>query len=248
MEREVRVRVFADLEELSLAAAEEFMGLAQAAVAANGRFLVALSGGGTPRRLFSLLSQTPFADNIPWAKTHVLWGDERLVAPDKEGSNYKQATDHFLKDVPIPATQIHRLKGELDAAAAVRDYGQQLQALAEPGRAWPRLDLAIMGLGSDGHTASLFPGPISPEETSQPVMAVTAEYEGRPAQRLSLTPLVFNDARHVMFLVSGTEKAKALTAALNQADTPEQWPAQRIQPRSGQVLWFVDEAAANRYR
>ena len=244
MEREVRVRVFADFEELSLAAAEEFMVLAQAAVVAHGRFLVALSGGSTPRRLFSLLGQAPFADNIPWAQTHVLWGDERLVPPDREGSNYKQATDHLLKDVPIPAAQIHRVKGELDAAAAVSDYSRQLQELAEPGRAWPRLDLAIMGMGSDGHTASLFPGPISPEETRQPVMAVTAEYDGRPAQRLSLTPLVFNDARHVMFLVSGSEKAEALTAVLNQAGTPEQWPAQRIQPHSGQVLWLVDEAAA----
>ena len=247
MEREAQVRVFADLEELSRAAAEEFMVLAQAAVAANGRFLVALSGGGTPRRLFSLLGQAPFAGNIPWAQMHALWGDERLVPPDEEGSNYKQATDHLLKNVPIPAPQIHRVKGELEAAAAVADYKRQLQSLAEPGRAWPRLDLAIMGLGSDGHTASLFPGPISPEELSQPVMAVTAEYDGRPAQRISLTPLVFNDARHVLFLVSGAEKAEAFTAVLNQAGSPEQWPAQRIQPHSGRVLWFVDEAAAGRY-
>jgi 6-phosphogluconolactonase len=130
----------------------------------------------------------------------------------------------------------------------VNDYSQQLQALAESGRAWPRLDLAIMGLGSDGHTASLFPGPISPEETSQPVIAVTAEYDGRPAQRLSLTPLVFNEARHVLFLVSGAEKAGALTAVLNQTGTPEQWPARRIQPHSGRMLWFVDEAAGGRER
>jgi 6-phosphogluconolactonase len=233
------VRYFADLEEMSRAAAEQFRALAQAVVAANGRFLVALSGGSTPRRLFSLLSQPPFADSIPWAQTHVLWGDERLVSPDDAGSNYKQAYDLLLQHVPIPAAQIHRAKGELDPAAAVRDYGRQLQALAEPGRAWPRLDLAIMGMGSDGHTASLFPGPIPPEETTQPVMAVTADYDGRPAQRLSLTPLVFNDAHHILFLVSGAEKAEALTAVLNHTDTPEQWPAQRIQPHDGQIMWFV---------
>jgi 6-phosphogluconolactonase len=245
---EAQVRFFADIEEMSLAAAKQFMLWAQAAVAANGRFLVALSGGSTPRRLFSLLSQPPFADSIPWAQTHVLWGDERLVSPDDAGSNYKQAYDLLLQHVPIPAAQSHRAQGELDPAAAVRDYGRQLQALAEPGRAWPRLDLAIMGMGSDGHTASLFPGPIPPEETTQPVMAVTADYDGRPAQRLSLTPLVFNDAHHILFLVSGAEKAEALTAVLNHTDTPEQWPAQRIQPHEGQIMWFVAEITLSQTR
>lgn len=241
MEEAVQVRSFANFEEMSLAAARQFMALAQTAVAQNGRFLVALSGGSTPRRLFSLLSQPPFADNIPWAQTHVLWGDERLVPPNEEGSNYKQAYDLLLKHLLIPSSQIHQMKGELAPAAAVADYCQQLQELAEPGRAWPRLDLAIMGMGSDGHTASLFPGPITPEETSQPVMAVTADYDNRPAQRLSLTPLVFNDAHHILFLVSGANKAEALTAVFHQADTPEQWPAQRIQPHDGQVMWFVAE-------
>lgn len=242
------VRLFASIETMSLAAAEQFKLLAQKAVAEHGRFLVALSGGSTPRRLFSLLSQPPFAANIPWAHTHILWGDERLVPPDEEGSNYKQAYNLFLKDVPIPAAHIHRVKGELAPDTALADYGQQLQELAEPGRGWPHLDLAIMGMGSDGHTASLFPGPIPYEETSQPVIAVTAEYGNRPAQRLSLTPLVFNDARHILFLVSGANKAEALTAVLHHTGTPEQWPAQRIQPHEGQLVWLVDKAAAEHNR
>jgi 6-phosphogluconolactonase len=242
------VRVFATYEEMSLAAAEHFRRLAQEAVAARGRFLVALSGGSTPRRLFSLLGQPPFVGAIPWAETHLFWGDERLLPPDEEGSNYKQACDLFLQDVPVPTPQIHRVKGELEAAAAVADYRQQLEELAETGRAWPRLDLALMGMGRDGHTASLFPGPISPEEMSQPVIAVTAEYDDRPARRLSLTPLLFNEARHVLFLVVGADKAAALAAVLHQAGTPEQWPAQRIQPYDGQVLWLVDEQAAGRNR
>ena len=238
------LHVFADLNQLSQAAAQQFVDSAQAAVQANGRFLVALSGGSTPNRLFSLLSHTPYADTIPWAHTHIFWGDERLVPPQDSGSSYKQAHDLLLKDVPVPPHHIHRVKGESDSETAVADYTQQLQELAEPGQSWPRFDLAIMGLGNDGHTASLFPGAISPEETVQPVIAVTAHYDGRPAQRISLTPLVFNEAHTVLFLVSGANKAEALTAVLHHADTPEKWPAQRIQPHSGQLLWFVDKAAA----
>jgi 6-phosphogluconolactonase len=239
MTKHHQVRRFADAEAMSVAAAEKFSELAQAAVAANGRFLAALSGGNTPRRLFSLLGQTPYADHIPWDKTYLFWGDERLVPPEDTGSNFRQAYDLLLQAVPIPPHHIHRVKGEQEPAAAVSDYRQQLQALAEPGRAWPRFDLVLLGLGSDGHTASLFPGPIPPAENVQPVIAVSADYDGRPAQRLSLTPLVFNDARHLLFLVAGTSKTDALTAVLNQEGTPEQWPAQRIQPHHGQVLWFV---------
>ena len=238
------LHVFADLNELSQAAADQFLASAQVAVQTNGRFLVALSGGSTPNSLFSLLSRTPYADQIPWPKTHIFWGDERLVPPDDPGSNYKQANDLLFKDVPLPPQNIHRVKGELDAETAVSDYTQQLQDLAEPGHAWPHLDLAIMGMGNDGHTASLFPGSISPLETVQPVIAVTANYDGRPAQRVSLTPIVFNDAEVVLFLVAGESKAEALTAVLHHHDTPEQWPAQRIQPHSGNLLWYVDKAAA----
>jgi 6-phosphogluconolactonase len=235
-----QIRRFTTAQEMSVAAAEKFTELAQTAVAENGRFLVALSGGGTPRRLFSLLSQTPYADHIPWDKTYVFWGDERLVAADDPESNFRQAYDLLLQHVPIPPHHIHRVKSEQSPAAAAVDYTQQLQEMAN-GRPWPRFDLALMGLGSDGHTASLFPGAIPPEETVQPNMPVTADYDGRPAQRLTLTPLVFNDARHLLFLVAGANKTEALTAVLDRADTPEKWPAQRIQPHDGDVLWYVAE-------
>ncbi|MCB8944970.1 MAG: 6-phosphogluconolactonase [Ardenticatenaceae bacterium] len=248
MQPKSHVTTFATLEELSQAAARQFVASAQTAIQANGRFLVALSGGSTPRHLYSLLSRTPYAHDIPWANTHILWGDERLVPPDDVGSSYKQAHDLLLQDVPIPPQQIHRVKGELGAATAVADYIQQLQELAEPGRSWPHLDLALMGLGRDGHTASLFPGPLNTEETVQPVITTTAHYEDRPAQRLSLTPLVFNDAQVVLFLVAGANKAQALTAVLHHHDTPEQWPAQRIQPHSGHLLWYIDQAAAGNHQ
>jgi 6-phosphogluconolactonase len=145
--------------------------------------------------------------------------------------------------VPIPAENIHRAKGELAAETAVTDYTQQLQQFARP-----QLDLALMGLGDDGHTASLFPGAIPAAETSQPVMAVTADYNGRPAQRITLTPLVFNAARHILFLVTGEKKAAAVAAVLNHQDTPEKWPAQRIQPANGTITWLVDAAAAEKIK
>lgn len=234
------IHVFPTEAELSEAASQLVATAAQAAVAQHGRFLIALSGGSTPTGLFRRLKDTP----LPWAHTHVFWGDERLVPPADPGSNYGQAADILLRHVPIPLANIHRVLGEVAADTAVTDYTAQLQQLAEPGRAWPHLDLAIMGLGSDGHTASLFPGPIPTAETSQPVLAVTANYDGRPAQRITLTPLVFNDARHVLFLVMGAAKATAVSATTQGPHQPEKWPAQRIQPHSGQTTWFVDTLAA----
>ncbi|MEZ4644714.1 MAG: 6-phosphogluconolactonase [Chloroflexota bacterium] len=238
-----QIRIFPDSTALSTAAAALFMAAAKTAVSQNGRFLVALSGGSTPLALFQQLRQPAYAQ-IPWQQTHVFWGDERLVPPTDPGSNYGQAYDALLRHVPIPAAHIHRAKGELEAAAAVADYAAQLRAMAEDDSPFPRFDLAIMGMGDDGHTASLFPGPIPSAENTQPVMAVTAFYETRPAHRLTLTPQVFNDARQVIFLVTGAQKAAAVTAVLHGTHDPEKWPAQRIQPRQGQLIWFLDEAAS----
>jgi 6-phosphogluconolactonase len=240
-----KVKVFDNNSKLSQAAAQMVTVLSQEATAAHGRFLIALSGGGTPAGLFHLLAQPPYADQIPWTQTHIFWGDERLVPPDDPDSNFGQAADILFKYISIPAANVHRAQGELAAELAVADYITQLQQVAEPGRAWPRFDLAIMGLGSDGHTASLFPGPISEAEQTKPVIAVTADYDGRPAQRISLTPLVFNDARHILFLVAGENKAEAVTAVRDGPRHLQQWPAQRIQPKDGQLIWLLDEAAAS---
>ena len=238
------VEIFHNHVDLIQKAGDLFVEAAKESVMENGRFLTALSGGNTPKALFQLLATPAYASQIDWQHTHILWGDERLVAPDDPGSSYKLALDALLQHVPIPPANIHRAKGELDSETAVTDYTQQLQQLAPPGHAFPQLDLALMGLGSDGHTASLFPGSIPTAEKTQPVIAVTANYDGRPAQRISLTPLVFNAARHLIFLVTGTKKAAALAAVLIRQDTPEKWPAQRIQPTNGTVTWLVDEPAA----
>lgn len=240
------LKVFSSPAALSQAAADRFVALAKEAVSVRDRFSAALSGGSTPQGLYRLLAQPPYATDMPWAQTHLFWGDERLVSPHDPGSNYGQVARLLLQQVALPATNIHRIKGELDPAAAVADYTEQLRHFAALDRPWPRLDLALMGMGSDGHTASLFPGPIPAQERRQPVMVVTAEYEDRPSQRITLTPLVFNDARHLVFLVTGEEKATALAAVLRGPHQPQEWPAQRIQPHQGTLTWLVDETAASK--
>jgi 6-phosphogluconolactonase len=242
------VQIFSEKEALIQAAADLFVKISQESVAENGRFLTALSGGSTPTPLFRLLAAPACASRIPWSHTHILWGDERLVPPDDPGSNYKLALDTLLAHVPIPAQNIHRAKGELEPKSAVANYARQLRHLALPGQTYPQLDLALMGLGSDGHTASLFPGPIPANENKQPVIAVTAAYGSRPVQRITLTPLLLNASRHILFLVTGKQKAAALAAVLTHQDTPQTWPAQRIQPTNGKITWLVDTAAAQKLK
>lgn len=237
------LRVFPDANSLSRAAAELFVETAQQAVHERGRFLAALSGGGTPSGLYRLLAETPYRSRVDWAKTHLFWGDERCVPPDDSGSNYGQARESLLAHIPIPAGNIHRIKGELDPQAASDDYAQTLKSYAEPGQAWPRFDLVLLGMGEDGHTASLFPG--SPLETPSPTLAVTAHYQGRPANRVTMTPLVINDARNIVFLVIGSNKAVTLDRVLSDLKVLDELPAQRIQPTAGQLTWLVDEAAAH---
>jgi len=232
---------FADAAALNQAAARLLTTLAQEAVAEHGRFSIALSGGSTPTGVYELWSQPPFRDEMPWRQTHLFWGDERLVPPDDAGSNYRQVADLLLPHVPIPPENVHRAKGELAMAAAVADYTQQLKTFAA-GEPVPVLDVVLLGLGSDGHTASLFPG--SPVDPPEWVVGVTADYDGRPANRLSLTPTVINLARHVIFLVTGANKAAILQKVLYGPHQPELLPAQRIQPRYGTLTWLVDTAAA----
>jgi 6-phosphogluconolactonase len=216
---------------------------AQQATAARGRFLLAVSGGNTPRPLYHRLAEKPYRELFPWATTHFFWADERAVAPDDEGSNYGLLQRLLLRHVPVPADHIHRMRGELGAALAANAYASALRSLAPPGAPWPRLDLAMLGLGSDGHTASIFPG--SPVVTTQTAaVAASARYEDRPVERITLTAPLFNDSRQIYFLVAGAAKASAVAATLGGAYDPARWPAQRIRPADGTVSWFVDSAAA----
>ncbi len=241
-----QIRIFKDIEALSQAAAVQFVELAGAAIDQRGQFLVALSGGGTPQRLFQLLAAAPYRDQVAWAKVHVFWGDERCVPPNDRGSNYGQANQALLKQVPLPAENIHRVKGELEPKAASDDYAKVLGAFAETGHPWPRFDLIHLGMGEDGHTASLFPGSDPQAGADSLSMAVMGHYQGRPAQRITLTLPVINGARQVTFLVAGENKAETLEKVLHGPSLPRQFPAQRVQPENGQLTWLVDEAAAQK--
>jgi 6-phosphogluconolactonase len=237
------LEVFTNIELMSNAAGRTVADSSLEAIAQQGKFLIALNGGGTPKRLFELLG-TDYRDKIDWSKTHVFWGDERCVAPNDEGSNYGQAQEIFLRNIDIPDTNIHRIKGELMAEEASKDYALVLKHFATPPLDWPRFDLVLLGMGEDGHTASLFPG--SEVNISSPTLAVTAHYQGRPANRVTLTPLVFNTARRVLFLVSGEGKSQTLAHVLYDDYQPQQFPAQRIRPTDGELIWMVDKLAAKK--
>ena len=242
----MKLRIFKDNEALSTTAAEIFVQAGMDATNAHRHFLVALSGGGTPSGMYRLLASNPYREKVNWEKTFVFWGDERCVPPNDTGSNYHQALDTFLSHVPIPDENILRIKGELEPAEAAKNYIHTLKRFASPSLDWPRFDLVLLGMGDDGHTASLFPG--SPVDSSAPALAVTAHYQGRPANRVTLTPPVFNSARKVLFLVTGENKAVTLSRVLSDISVPEQYPAQRIQLTDGQVIWLVDEAAGSKLR
>ena len=235
------IRIFKDSDALSHAAAEIFVQTAEQAMRARGRFLVALSGGGTPSGLYRLLTEEPYRHQVDWPSMFVFWGDERCVPPDDASSNYCQALDALLRHVSIPDKNVLRIQGELEPVKASKSYIRTLKRFASPPLDWPRLDLVLLGMGDDGHTASLFPG--SPVDASAPALPVTADYQGRPAQRVTLTPLVFNSARNIVFLVTGAIKSSMLKRVLRGNYQPELFPAQRIRPTEGKVIWLVDEEA-----
>jgi 6-phosphogluconolactonase len=238
------LRIFPSLEALSRAAANTFIHSAALAIEACGRFLAALSVGSTPTRTYGLLADPASQAQVDWAHVFLFWADERCVPPDQPGSNYGKAHQVLLQYVPIPEENVVRMRGELQPAEAAAAYARALEGYASPPSKLPQFDLVLLGLGEDGHTASLFPGSAAAVQT--PTLAVTADYQNRPAERVTLTPLVFNAARKIVFLVSGESKAAALASVLEDSERPGRYPAQRIRPLAGEVIWLVDKAAASR--
>jgi len=236
------VKVFKDIDEVSRFAARSFIEFADRSIESRGRFLVALSGGSTPLRLFELLGNE-FQDAINWNQVHFFWGDERCVPPNNPGNSYGETKKIWFDKISIPEENIHRVKSELEPEEAALDYAQVLQEFSTPPLAWPRFDLVLLGMGDDGHTASLFPG--SPVDPQTPTLAVVANYHDRPANRVTLTPLVINEAREVWFLVAGAGKAVTLFKVLKGERQPLKYPAQRIAAKEGIVKWLVDEDAAS---
>ncbi|MBI1792757.1 MAG: 6-phosphogluconolactonase [Chloroflexi bacterium] len=238
------VRIFADLETLSAAAALLFIESSARAIMERGRFLTAFSGGSTPLKLYKLLAQSPYREQVDWPRVHVFWGDERCVPPEDLENNYRQAHDVLLGYAPIPTGNIHRVQSDLEPETAALNYALVLKQFASAPLDWPRFDLVLLGMGNDGHTASLFPG--SEVDVSTATLAVTAQYQGRPANRVTLTPRVFNAARQIVFLVSGESKSEMLANVLYGEYRPEQLPAQRIRPADGELTWMVDQSAAGK--
>jgi len=250
-----RVRVYQSPKELALKAARLFARLADQYVIGCGKFTVALSGGSTPKAMFSLLAAEPFLNTVPWTSIYFFWGDERCVPPDHPDSNYRMASETLLSKVPVPPENIFRIPAELpDPEQAARAYAETLMQffLAGPGKSTtataplsnvPRFDLIFLGMGPDGHTASLFPHTAALQASEHQI--VVANYvEKFKAHRITLTAATINNARNVTFLAAGEDKAETLKNVLEGSYQPELYPSQLIRPRNGSLLWMVDQAAA----
>jgi 6-phosphogluconolactonase len=234
LETTPEVMVLPDPLSLAREAADRFVALARSAIAARGRFTVALSGGSTPRLLYEQLVAQPIA----WQYVHVFWGDERCVPPDHPNSNYDLAQRGLLSHVDIPAQNVHRLQGELDPAQAAQHYETELRDFFGT---QPRFDLILLGMGADAHTASLFPG--TPALHEQQHWVVAHYVDKLQAERLTLTPPIINAAANVIFLIAGSAKAAALRSVWHGPHDPDRFPAQSIVPTAGRIIWLVDQAA-----
>ncbi len=226
---------------LAEAAAGRFVAAAGDAIASRGQFIVALSGGSTPRDTYLRLGTGALVSKVMWSRVQVLWGDERCVPPHDVESNYRMARETLLDRVPVPTAHVHRIHGEDDPATAAEAYEATLRALLRRPAA-ARIDLILLGLGEDGHTASLFPGSAAVHEQTRWVMAARAA--AASMWRITLTPAVINAAVEVLFLVSGGAKAGILRRVLEGPRRPLELPAQAIAPSNGRVRWCVDAAAA----
>ena len=239
--------VLEDAAAVARAAAEQIASRAARAVAERGRFSIALSGGSTPKRLYALLADqsAPYRARILWDRVQVFFGDERHVPPDDPQSNYRMAREAMLDEIPIPAANVHRVRAELPAEEAAALYEQDLRhAFGLAAGTVPRFDLILLGLGPDGHTASLFPGTAALSERRR---LVAANWVPKfSTYRITMTLPVFEAAAAVLFLVAGPDKAAPLAAVFDPSSPPDAYPCQLIRPSSGELVWLADGSAASR--
>ena len=239
-----RIEIFTNTAELARAAAHSFLAHSRDAESKRGNFTVALSGGSTPKSLYKLLADPneEFRDQLLWDRTHFFWTDERHVGPDHPDSNYRMANEAMLAHVPVPNVNVHRMPGErTNAEEAALDYESEIVTFfAKDGL--PRFDLILLGLGTDGHTASIFPGSEVLQEKRRLIAAPWVDKLN--SYRLTMTLPLLNNAATIAFLVSGTEKAEILREVLQGA--PSRFPAQEIKPTNGELNWLVDSAAAEK--
>ncbi len=231
----IRVQIYPDLETLSQAVAGALTCKIQKVAERKGRFGLALSGGSTPKRLYELLA-SDYAKEIPWDRLHLFWGDERCVPPDHPDSNYRLACEALIARVPIPPGNVHRVPVELESPE------QTAEAYEQTLRAFGPLDVVLLGVGADGHTASLFPGHPILEEKTRWVSAIPEPIGSPPHPRITLTLAALGQADYVFFLASGAEKQAVVRAILNDPQTAQRYPAARVRPRK-EIVWYVDRAA-----
>jgi 6-phosphogluconolactonase len=239
--RNAVIEIYTDPQSLAVEAADKFARLADSFVKETGLFSVALSGGSTPKAMFSILAEKPYAGRLPWRSIRFFWGDERAVQPDHADSNYRMADQTLLSKVAVPGENIYRIPAEdEDHERAAANYSATLRTFFSA--EWPRFDLIFLGMGADGHTASLFPGTSALQANDR---IVAANYvEKFQSHRITLTTASINNARNVIFLVAGEDKSPALKEVIDGERNPGKYPSQLIEPRDGKLLWMVDEAAA----
>jgi 6-phosphogluconolactonase len=238
-----QLHVFPDHPSFVNGSADFIADVAAGAIAERGRFTIALSGGGTPKPIYARLATADYRDRIAWEKVHIFFGDERCVPPDDARSNYRMVSQAWFNHSPIPAENIHRIRGEDDPALEALRYEQDIAGLYRSARL-PAFDLILLGMGDNGHTASLFPGTTVLRET---VRWVVAQYvEVMTTWRVTFTAPLINAARHVAFLAESAGKSQMLWNVLEGPFQPDVWPSQLIQPVSGELHWLVDAAAAAR--
>ena len=232
-----KIVVLGDANEIAVTAAKEFIYLAKTAIEAHAFFAVALSGGSTPKHLYEMLAND---SSVPWGKIHVFWSDERHVLPEDPQSNFRMAEEAMLARVKIPSSNIHRVPTEeKDPAVVAKLYEEDLRTFF---KGTPRFDLVLLGLGPDGHTASLFPGTKALHEKDR---LVVSNWVGKfCTYRITMTANVINEASCITFLVAGEDKSLAVKAVLEGPREPQQLPAQLIRPKDGKLLWLIDRPAA----
>jgi 6-phosphogluconolactonase len=240
------IKVFPDATAIAKHAATQILRIANEAADARGVFTIALSGGSTPKLLYSMLANEPALRNsLPWDKMKVFFGDERHVGPGHADSNFQMAADSMLTKVPLRPEQIHRIKGEYsDTAQAAQEYEDLIRhELSLTAGAFPRFDVVLLGMGNEGHTLSLFPGTKALNDTAR---IVTRNWVGKLyTERITLTAAAANQAANLIFMIAGGDKAPALKAVLEGPHEPDQLPSQLIAPANGTLMWLVDETAGS---
>lgn len=241
MNSDPAVFIFDSPEQVAQAVAERFVAYSTASVREHGSFTVALAGGSTPRRAYELLGSDSFKGRIDWSHVHLFFGDERMVPPDSPESNYRMVNEALLSRVTLPPQQVHPIDGETSAQASAESYEEELKRFFGAS-AWPRFDLILLGMGDDGHTASLFPGSDALNENVNWVVA--ARHPQSEQARVTLTLPALNHAARVTFVVTGEKKAAPLVRVLHGDAADEELPARKVRPVKGTCEWLVDRAAA----